>query len=155
MIIQSARFCSIKTEKMKSEGGFTLLELMLVMVVISIIASALVMPFLSNLNEGARPDIYATATQLASADLDLQRASGYASITIGTTTGSTITMNGRDYDRSITKGYVSADRADNANAFTPTGSVTDYKKVTAKVTTTNPGLEVELWTIVSPKDYTY
>ena len=164
MFIQSARFRSIKTEKVRSEGGFTLLELMLVMVVISVISSALVMPFLSNLKEATRPDIYANATQLASADLDAQRALGYGSITIDpstgitTITGTPITINGRAYARSVTKSYVIASLDDNTNVFTDSTTSpyqTDYKKIIAKVTTTNPSLEVELWSIVSPNDYTY
>jgi prepilin-type N-terminal cleavage/methylation domain-containing protein len=150
MIIQCTRFCSIKTEKMKSEGGFTLLELMLVMVVISIIASALVMPFLSNLNEGARPDIYATATQLAMADIETQRAQAFDDTNPANVT---TTINGRTYTRVVTKTYRDADfvAMPTGNAF-GSSAFNEYVLVTATVTTTSPALSVTLESIITP-DY--
>ncbi len=70
MFIQWLKFCSNKTGKVKSEQGFTLVEVVMVFVVMSILSSTLVVPFLSNLNSGTRADIYATAAQLAAADME-------------------------------------------------------------------------------------
>jgi prepilin-type N-terminal cleavage/methylation domain-containing protein len=135
MFIQWIKFCSIKTGKIKSEKGFTLLELMLVLVVVSVLSSVLVMPFISNLNEGGRPDIYATATQLATADIEDHRSQAFATGTTSTTT----VINGRSYIRDVVK----------ANATLGT-SLDDYIKITATVTTSNPALSVSLISFITP-----
>jgi len=150
MFVQCAKFCSIKTENVKSEDGFTLLELMLVLVVVSILSSALVLPFLSNLNEGSRPDVYATATQLAMADIENQRAQAFNDTNPANIT---TTINGRTYTRVVTKTYRDASFAamPTGNTF-GTSSTNDYVLVTATVTTANPALSVTLESIITP-DY--
>lgn len=147
MIIRCIKFCSIKTGNIKSEKGFTFLELMLVLVVTSIISSALIMPFVSNLNEGARPDIYATAAQLATADIESHRALGFVT---GNTSASTV-INGRSYTRTVTKSFADASFASGGNTF-GSPATNDYILVTAVVATTNPTLSITFKSIITP-DY--
>ncbi len=95
-------------EKVKSEKGFTLLELIFVMVVTMILSSTLVLPFISSIKQGTRPEIYATATYLAMGEIEEKRTMGYTNaknFDIGTYTG-TIDMVNRSYDLQIEVGYV-------------------------------------------------
>ncbi len=160
MFIKWIKFWSTKTGKVSSEKGFTLLELILVLVVVSIIASALAMPFLSSLNEGTKPDIYATATQCATADVEDLRADGFAAITVTNgaptaTAGSPTVINGRSYTRTISTKYADADFSAGNNTFDDTTPVTnDYIMVVAVVTETTivPNASVTLTSVITP-DY--
>ncbi len=143
MLIKWMKFCGIKPEKIKSEQGFTLVEVILAFVVVSILSSSLVLPFLSNLNDGTRADLYANAAHIASMDIDDWRAGVFASIPLSTTpasTGGDITINGRAYVRT----YVNIP-VDETLAYAPGG---DYVKVLATVTTT-PNISVTLYGLIS------
>jgi prepilin-type N-terminal cleavage/methylation domain-containing protein len=148
MFIRWIRFFRFDTEKMRSESGFTLLELILVLVVTSILSSALVMPFLSNLNDGVKPDIYATATQLAAAELEDKKAQGFAAIVVGTVVTPTV-INGRSYTKSVATQYVDYDAVN--NEFDPPVT-NDYIMATATVTEAVSNTLVVLETIITP-DY--
>ncbi len=156
MFIQWIKYCSSKTGKVKSEKGFTLVELLVVLVVTGVLASTLVIPFASNVNQAARPGIYTTATQLASADLEYQKMLGFSAITVpnGAVAGSSTTViNGRSYTRTVTTSYADADFNAGGNSFV--APVTnDYIIVEATVTETtmNPNLSVSLKSIITP-DY--
>ncbi len=160
MFIPCTKFCSIKIEKAKSEDGFTLLELILVLVVVSIISSALALPFLNNLNEGTKPDIYATATQFATADIEGLRADGFAAIAVTNgvaiaTADSPTVINGRSYTRTISTTYADADfsAVNNTNTFNTINPVTnDYIMVEAVVTETTTNESVTLKTVIT-QDY--
>ncbi|MHC4269231.1 MAG: prepilin-type N-terminal cleavage/methylation domain-containing protein [Planctomycetota bacterium] len=160
MFIQWIKSFSIKTGKVRSEKGFTLLELILVLVVVSIIASALAMPFLSNLNEGTKPDIYSTATQFATADIESLRADGFGAIVVTNgvptaTANSPTTINGRSYTRTISTAYADADFSAINNTFNTINPVTnDYIMVVAVVTETTivPNTSVTLTSVITP-DY--
>ncbi len=104
MFIQWIKFCSIKTERVKSEEGFTLLEVVLVFVVMSILSSTIVLPFITSLNSGTKADIHATAAQLAAADIEGLRGQGYVGIVLGGTPSAvtTTTINNRSYERQYT-----------------------------------------------------
>ncbi len=133
MLIQWVKFCSKKSGKVKSEEGFTLVEVVLVFVVVSILSSSLVLPFLSSLNEGTRADIYTNAAHIASMDIDSWRAGSFSAIPLSTgTTGADIVINGRAYARTYNNTLVD----------------TDYKHVFATVSST-PGVSVTLYGIIS------
>ena len=63
--------------KVQSERGFTLIELILVMVVTGIISSTLVLPFMAGLRRGTSPEISATATYLAQKEIEEFRNAGF------------------------------------------------------------------------------
>ncbi len=83
MLIKWMEYCKLNPGKVRSEDGFTLVEVILIFVVVSILSSSLVLPFLSNLNDGTRADIYANAAQLASAEIERLRGVDYATIVAG------------------------------------------------------------------------
>ncbi len=83
MLIKWMEYCKLNPGKVRSEDGFTLVEVILIFVVVSILSSSLVLPFLSNLNDGTRADIYANAAQLASAEIERLRGVDYAVIVAG------------------------------------------------------------------------
>ena len=68
-------------EKVKSEKGFTLLELIFVTVVTGILSSTLILPFTSSIKQGTRPEIYATAAYLAHKEIEELRNGGYTNVT--------------------------------------------------------------------------
>ncbi len=134
MFIQWIKFCYIKSGKVNSEQGFTLMEFIFVFVLMSILSSSLVLPFFSNLKKGSMGDIHATAAQIASADIEDMRGQGFASVTLGSSTGTDIVKNGRTYERAYTNTLVG-----------------DYINVVVTVTETasNPDVEARLFAIIS------
>ncbi len=136
---------------MKSERGFTLLELILVMVVMGIISSTLVLPFLAGLKQSTRPEIYATATYLAQEVLEEYKGNGYTYVKTNNSTliGDPISppkpdvpKKGRSYSLVVRAGYVD----DPSDTSLDTSNATDYIRV--KVTVSNSINNVELWTIL-------
>ncbi len=150
MIIQWIKFCSIKSGKVKSEQGFTLVEVIFVFVVMSILSSTLVLAHLTSLNQGIEADIYVTASQLASADIEnlreTVRGSGNLNDIIGLADINT-SINNRTYVSSFANTRVQSD------LITPDGTG-DYVIVVATVTETvsNPDIAVTIYGIIS-QDY--
>ena len=137
---------------MKSERGFTLMELIMVVTVTGILSSTLVVPFTTGIKQGTRPEIYATATYLAQQRIEEQRSSGYTSTsgTLGTST-STTTKNGRNYDEQIITKYV--DHDDVNDVFVDAASPpSEFIKVTVTVSNTTIPDDIVLWTILA-KDF--
>ncbi len=132
---------------MKSEKGFTFIEVLLTFVVIGIIASTIILPFMSNLNDGTKPDINVTASQLAQTTMEGLRGQGFANvIALGSPSVTlTIPMNGRSYDSQYSYTRVDASFAPN-----PAGT---FLLVVATVTETNsdPDVTVTLDGIISQK----
>lgn len=143
------KFCNNQLWNVKSERGFTLVELIMVMVVTGILSSSLVIPFISGIKQGTRPEIYATATYLAQEKIEELRSSGYttASGSIGTATGS-VTKKGRTYNEQVVTEYVTH----SGSSFSTSGSSTEYIRATATVSNSNIPNDVELWTILA-KDF--
>lgn len=134
----------IQLRYMRSEGGFTLLELILVLVVTGILSSALIMPFISGLKQATRPEIYATTTYLAQKKIEELRSQGYtaAGSSLGATT-STVTKEGRIYDEQVVTEYVDH----SGSTFSTPAVSTEFIRVT--VTVSNPNISnVSLWTIL-------
>ena len=137
---------------MKSERGFTLMELIMVVTVTGILSSTLVVPFTTGIKQGTRPEIYATATYLAQQRIEEQRSSGYTSTsgTLGTST-STTTKKGRDYDEQVVTKYV--DHDDVNDVFVDAASPpSEFIKVTVTVSNTTIPDDIVLWTILA-KDF--
>jgi prepilin-type N-terminal cleavage/methylation domain-containing protein len=132
----------------KSERGFTLLELIMVMVVMGIISSALVLPFLAGLKQATRPEIYATATYLAQEEIEKKRSEGYSTTSgsIGTSSPTVPPLKGRTYTKQVVTEYVTH----SSGSFSTSASSTEFIKVTATVS--NSDINVELWTILA-KDF--
>ncbi len=150
MFIRWIKFCGIKAGKVKSEKGFTLLEVILVFVVMSILSTTLVLPFFASLNNGTTADIHATAAQLASADIEIMRESGFGSITLGTVTETNITINNRTYQRQS----VNTARLDDLTEDTSGAGTHNYIRtlVTVTETASNPNVVVTMYGIIS-RDY--
>ncbi len=136
-------------EKVKSEKGFTLLELIFVMVVVGILSSTLILPFMSSIKQGTRPEIYATATYLAQKEIEEFRNAGYTiAINNLTDVNSTVTLKGRTYTETSTREYVSH----SGSTFVTSGSPTEFIRITESVSNSENADVVTLWTIL-PKDF--
>lgn len=145
--------------KIKSERGFTLLELIGVTVVTGILSSTLVLPFISGMMQGTRPEIYATATYLAQNVLEqYYRSEGYSYVQTnsGTLIGdpispalANVTVNGRTYSLVVRAGYID----DPSDISLDTSTATQYIKVTVTVSNTDIPNNVTLWTILARDFY--
>jgi len=158
------KFCNIKIGKVKSERGFTLMELIFVTVVTGIISSTLILPFMSSKKQGTRPEIYATATYLAEKEIEELKNGGYTNIANpskgrmgnvdspvtfypGTPREITYTEKSvREYVRRDGSNFVSDDPDD------PYLPVTEFIRVTETVSNTKNSDVVSLWTILA-KDF--
>jgi prepilin-type N-terminal cleavage/methylation domain-containing protein len=131
--------------KVQSESGFTLIELILVMVVTGLISSTLVLPFMAGLKRGTSPEISATATYLAQKEIEEFRNAGYT-ITGGIlgTVPSTVTLNGILYTESSIREYVSY----SSGTFTTSASATEFIRVTETVSNNRNSDVVALWAIL-------
>lgn len=144
------KFFKIKMESVESEKGFTLLELIFVMVVTGILSSTLIPPFASSMNQGTQPEIYATATYLAMAEIEKKRSEGYTytmTNNIGTS-NSTVSMNVRSYNVQVVAGYVTHSGSNFSDP--PVASpASQFIKVAVTISNTNMPHNVELWTILA------
>ncbi len=144
------KFCKIKMDSVTSEKGFTLVELTFVMVVTGILSSTLVSPFISSMNQGTQPEIYATATYLAMAEIEKKRSDGYTytmTNNIGTTNPVIPPMNGRTYTAQVVAGYVTHSGSNFSDP--PVASpASQFIKVAVTISNTNMPHDVELWTIL-------
>ncbi len=123
-------------EKVKSEKGFTLLELIFVMVIIGVLSSSLVLPFISNLKQATRPEMYNTATYISVGMMETARAQGYTNIradiegaTNPNPTTNTQDVGGRTYTWTKVDEFVSH----SAGNFSFSSTPTEYIKVTTTV----------------------
>ena len=144
------KFCNIKIGKVKSEKGFTLLELIFVTIVTGILASTLILPFISGMKQGIRPEIYATATYLAEKEIEELKVGGYANITgnLGNFPSSVI-LKGVTYTEDSTREYVSYSGGDFVTSATPT----EFIRVTETVSNSENSDVVTLWTILARDFY--
>lgn len=130
-----------------SARGFTLMELIMVMVIAGILTSTLMAPFFTGVNQGARPEIYATALYLAEEEIETKRSAGYASATNGTSGPTDVTVGTRTYTKTVVTEYVTYA----SGSFSTSASTTEYKRVT--VTVSGPNISnISLWTILA-KDF--
>ncbi len=138
--------CNINMEKMKSEKGFTLLELIFVITVTGILSSTLILPFTSSMERGIRPEVYATATYLAQKEIEEFRNAGYTKVTgnLGTVNSSVNGLNGRNYTEASVREYVSH----SGGTFVTSGTPTEFIRVTETVSNSVNSDVVSLWTIL-------
>jgi len=110
--------------KVKSEEGFTFLELIMVMVITGTISSTLVLPFTSSMNQAILPEIYNTAAYVAVGELETIRGKGYT--TMSGSVGSyipdipVVTKKGRIYNVAANTAYVSYSDGNFTASATPT-----------------------------------
>ncbi len=129
-------FCNINVKKVKSEKGFTFLELIMVTVVTGILSSSLILPFTSGLNHATRPEIYNTAAYIAVGELERIRGNGYTTVSGSIGTSSTdVTKKLRVYTKTVVTNYVSHSGSSFSISGTPT------KLIMVNVTVSNPGIE--------------
>ncbi len=139
------KFYNIKMEKVKSEKGFTLLELIMVTVVVGILSSTLIMPFMSGMKQGTRPEIYATATYLAQKELEEFRNAGYTnSVSELGNVPSYVTLKGRNYTENSIREYVSH----SGGTFGTSTAATEFIRITETVSNSENSDVVTLWTIL-------
>ncbi|MCP4272209.1 MAG: type II secretion system protein [Gammaproteobacteria bacterium] len=132
------KFCNIKMWKVKSEEGFTLLELIMVMVVTGTLSSAIILPFSSSIKNGTMPEIYNTATYIAVGELEKKKSDTFSALSssIGTV-NDTVTKKSRVYTKTVATNYVS--RNDITKRFDISGTPT--KLIRVIVTISNPGID--------------
>ena len=134
---------------LKSERGFTLTELIMIVAVTGILSSTLVIPFTTGIKQGTRPEIYATATYLAQKKIEELRSSGYTTTSgsLGTTSVN-VTKKGRVYTEQVVTEYASHA----AGSFSTSGSSTEYIRAIVTVSNTVIPDDIVLWTILA-KDF--
>jgi len=150
------KFCNIKIGKAKSEKGFTLLELIFVTVVTGILSSTLILPFMSSINQGTRPEIYNTATYLAVDEAEWKRSDGYSIVKLAIDAGSNplivvtnppLTVGGRPYTVQTVSEYVSH----SAGGFSFSATPTEFIRITATVS--NPDITSVILSEILTKDF--
>ena len=141
-------FCNIKTDKIRSEKGFTLLDLLFVTTITGILSSTLILPFISGIKQGTRPEIYATATYLAQKEIEEFRNAGYTKLVAGGHLGNVNSyvngLNGRNYTETSIREYVSH----SGGTFVTSGTATEFIRVTETVSNSENADVVSLWTIL-------
>jgi len=131
---------------LKSERGFTLTELIMIVTVTGILSSTLVIPFTTGIKQATRPEIYATATYLAQEKIEELRSSGYTTTSgILGTTSVNVTKKGRVYTEQVVTEYVSH----SAGSFSAEASSTEYIRATITVSNTTIPDDIVLWTILA------
>ena len=155
------KFFNSKIGKVKSEKGFTLVELIFVTVVTGILSSSLMLPLLNSVKQGTRPEIYATATYCAEKEIEELKNAGYtivadpdASPSNMGSVPSEITLNGRTYYEASFREYVRYFGGDFVapDPNDPLFPVTEFIKVTETVSNDENSDVVSLWTILA-KDF--
>jgi prepilin-type N-terminal cleavage/methylation domain-containing protein len=142
------KFFKSKIGNVKSEKGFTLVELIFVTVVTGILSSSLMLPLLNSIKKGTRPEIYATATYCAEKELEELKNAGYT-IVAASHMGDVqndVPLNGRLYTATPTREYVSYDYV--LNTFDTSVSPTEYIRITETVSNNENSDVVSLWTIL-------
>ena len=149
------KFFNSKIDKVKSEKGFTFVELIFVTIVTGILSSSLMLPLMNSIKEGTRPQIYATATYLAEKEIEELKNAGYTNIADGDMgdVPSPITFypgtpREIEYTENSVREYVSY----TGGTFVYSASPTEYIRVTETVTNTKNSAVVSLWTILA-KDF--
>ena len=144
------KFCNIKIGKVKSEKGFTLLELIFVTVVTGILSSTLMLPFMAGIKQGTRPEIYATATYLAKKKIEELNNGGYTNVTgnLGLVPSS-LTLNGITYTEDSVREYVSH----SGGTFGTSTPATEYIRIRETVSNSENSDVVSLWTILARDFY--
>ena len=140
------KFFNIKLGNVKSEKGFTLVELIFVTVVTGILSSSLMLPLLNSMKQGTRPEIYATATHCATKELEELKNAGYTIVAASHMSDgqNVIPLNGRTYTAVPTREYVSY----TGGTFVYSASPTEYIRVTETVSNDENSDVVSLWTIL-------
>lgn len=134
--------------KFTSERGMTIVETIMVVIVSGMLLAVFLPTFLTSINEGTKPEKYATALYVAQEEIEKKRGVGYTNASNGTDSIS-VTIKGRTYTGSVVTENVEYS-SDNMS-FNTAASPTEYKRVTVTVTCNNIG-NISLWTIL-PKDF--
>ena len=139
-------FFKSKIGKVKSEKGFTLVELIFVTVVTGILSSSLMLPLLNSVKQGTRPEIYATATYCAEKELEELKNAGYTLVAASEMGNkpSDVTLNGRKYDEDSVREYVSY----TGGTFVYSATPTEYIRITETISNDENSDIVSLWTIL-------
>jgi prepilin-type N-terminal cleavage/methylation domain-containing protein len=143
--------CCIQRAEATSDKGFTLLELIIVLVIAGIITSTLLSTFFTALKQGMRSEIYTTALYLVQQEIEKKRAVGYENAIIGSEETNVIIPEGggRTYTVRVLTEYVEYS-SDSFNI--PDSPPTEYKRVTVTVSNTDIS-DVSMWTILAEDIY--
>jgi len=145
------RFINSKIDKVKSEKGFTLVELVFVMVVTGILSSSLMLPILNSMKEGTRPQIYATATYLAAKELEELKTGGYTYVAasyMGNSPSTVILYEDTPTEITYTEDSVREYVSYSGGTFVYSASPTEYIRITETVSNDKNSDVVSLWTIL-------
>ncbi len=147
---QSRSIAINATGKLMSERGMTIVETIMVVIVSGMLLAVFLPTFLTSINEGTKPEKYATALYVAQEEIEKKRGAGYTNASNGTDSIS-VTIKGRTYTGSVVTENVEYS-GDSKSFNTPaSGLPIMYKRVTVTMTCNNIG-NISLWTIL-PKDF--
>ena len=153
------KFFNSKIDKVKSENGFTFVELIFVTIVTGILSSSLMLPLLNSVKQGTRPEIYATATYCAEKEIEELKNAGYTIVAdpdndlnndLMGDKPSDVTLNGRTYYEASFRDYVSYDS--DLDSFIHSDSPTEYIRITETVSNSENSDVFSLWAILA-KDF--
>ncbi len=143
----------MQIKNLKSERGFSFVELILVIVVTGILGSTLVIPFTQGIKEATVPEIYSTATFLAQKRIEEYRSNGYTTTSDSLDPdpdGEEVTVGVRTYTETVYTGYVT--HPGNSFSSLVSSPSSEFIMVKVKVSNTNMPNDIELWTILT-KDF--
>ena len=111
----------------RNAAGFTLIEVVLIIVMVSIFMASIMLPFISSLRESDLPEVVSIAYFLAQEELETLTVIEYDSLDSQDTAGAARAVSGyADYTREVEVANVDED-------FNPSASDVGYKQITVKV----------------------
>ena len=111
----------------RNAAGFTLIEVVLIIVMVSIFMASIMLPFISSLRESDLPEVVSIAYFLAQEELETLTVIEYDSLDSQDTGGTARPVSGyADYTREVEVANVDED-------FNPSASDVGYKQITVKV----------------------
>jgi len=136
------------------QGGFTLIETIITLVVLSIAAVGVLSVFTTGISGSANPLLVDQATQLAQGELDavigIRRASGFSDAALTSGTGQACKTNPMPvgFNCSLDICYVAAATLDDTTV-PGCGTATSYKRVAVTITNTGTGLAITAVTLLA------
>ena len=129
MNVKMNKYSAIRNPQSEMQGGFTLIEIIVFIVMAGIVISAIVVPFTTGIRASNKPEIVATAMDLAHQRMEELMKFNYsqANLNTGTTAMAPAPAPFSNYQWGWTISYVT-------NTFATSGTDVGYKQIVVTVT---------------------